>query len=360
MADVRGARLRWTRHRALVVGAVSLAAAGVGVGLVGALGGSQQSDEPSAPPPTSSAPPPAARTSDLAGTDDGWFRLTENDGCRSCTVVWRRSGDAGDWERLFEISGKESYGGRVTTDFGPVSSLVLTPDGRDGWAWYKTLWSTHDGGRSWSHVIDGPGGRTLSGHKVVLTDRYAWSLRNGELWRTPLDRDAWSRVVAPGLSGAVDLLALPGQVLVQEYDEGLANPRLIGSRDGSAWSELSMPCQGETRPTAAGDAVFVACSQGKREVVVQRSVGLGSWQEFGTVVARQVPDLVPLAGDRVVAFGRSAAVLLTPNGSEQADVGPRRPGSIYGSETRGAVSYLIARAGLFESNDDGSTWLTTG
>jgi hypothetical protein len=294
---------------------------------------------------------------DLAATDDGWFRLTENDGCRSCTVVWRREGDDGTWQRLAEISGREAYGGRIARDFGPLTTLVITSDGLHGWAWYKTLWSTHDGGDSWVRVTEGPGRATDAGYEVVLTDRHAWSLRDGELWRSPLERDAWTRIGAPGLQGAVDLLALPDRVVVQAYGEGLSNPRLMGSADGSYWSEVAMPCPGEIRPHAAGDTVFVGCPRGAERTVVHHSTGLGPWEVLGRVGTRFSTDLVALAEDRLLVLtGRTDSVLLTPDGAEGVDLGPRQPGVVFGAESRDDVAYLLTASGLLWSNDGGRSW----
>lgn len=314
------------------------------------------SDATSSITPSTSAAA-AATVYDLAATNNGWFRLTENDGCRSCTVVWRREGDRGTWQRLAEISGREAYGGRITTDFGPLSTLVVTPDGLHGWAWYKTLWSTHDGGDSWARVTEGPGRATDTGHQVVLTENHAWSLREGELWRSSLERDAWTRIDVRGLKGAVELLALPDRVLVQAYGEGLSNPRLMGSTDGANWSEVALPCLGETRPHASGNTVFVACPGGAHPLVVYRSTGLGPWEELARVRSRHSTDVVALAEDRVLVLaGRTDSVLLTPRGAEVVDLGPRQPGIVFGAESRGDVAYLLTARGLLWSDDGGRTW----
>ena len=137
------------------------ASAGVAVLVAAVIGGStllqQSHDDRTAPQPITHGPSPTAdsagRVTGLATGGSHLYRLTSNAGCTACSGVWLRADD-GSWTHLADIAGAAAYAGQVSPRYGPLDSLEMAPNGQDGWAWGRTLWSTHDGGRTWSMVSD--------------------------------------------------------------------------------------------------------------------------------------------------------------------------------------------------------------
>jgi hypothetical protein len=394
VADVRrGVARRRRRRTAGAIAASALLIAGA-VGVATRIGGDEggtpeplpatESPSPTQPPLPDGASQGVIDVSVVSA--DRWFRLTTNVGCVACSTVWQNDQSAeGGWERLHDF-GEEAYVGKVTATFGPIERLVMAEDGENGWAWGRRLYSTHDGGRTWTAVTTGPG-RVDSeyGHQVRITDATgtAWSLlrtsQGTELWRTSLGSDAWVRADAPNMSGVSGMLALSDYVLLETSDEGLSAPRLQYYRygDGLPWGEVANPCQGENAVYATTSVAFILCGSGKG-AIVHRLIGAEhpvagqpafQWHEFGRT-SGVVTAAYALDDRHLLVVGRRGrATLLTDNGDTvdalasptSVDLG-LEPGEETGSSSSSGDLVLVTTFGgtagdrLIGSADRGLTW----
>ncbi|MBO9523933.1 MAG: hypothetical protein J7518_20555 [Nocardioidaceae bacterium] len=353
-----GSRRRRRAGAALAAGALVVAgAAGIAVGV-------QRDDAAPPRPPATRTPSPtlpaeAARgVIDLVVNSPGEvYRLTTNVGCVACTTVWAQA-PGGDWIRVHDF-GSEAYDGPPQPVFGPVTNLVM--QGSDGWAWGNKLFSTHDGGRTWSEVGQGPGRRTEAGHSVVIAGRFAWSLFRSidaetVLYRSPVDADEWTEVPLP--DGKADNLVRIGDAVVLDVqDEGLSNRRLRTSTDGVRWSRLAAPCLTDSLLLTAGRSAFLECP-GKNGGALFRSTGLGPWQRFGgTIPARA--GVFALGEDRVLLNGPRSSTLVTDGGTVRVSGLPG--GAVTSAGSAEDLAYAVAFGEdsvgrLHRSSDGGRTW----
>jgi len=343
-----GARRRRRRRAAAITAATAVVVAGVAFGS-SALKGDEHRPSPlvgsSTPTPTRV---PAA-VIDLAVPDaDHVFALTSD------SAVWLQQSDGG-WQRLHDFSGSVEY-----VDFAP--------DARNGWAWGSGLWSTHDGGKTWSEITDGPGTASDYGYRVDLTQDRAWSLhrtdRGGmQLWSTPIGVDAWSNTLLPYRSSVVDMETSGGKVVVLAASEGAGQLTLLSRNDVDDWTSLDLPCAGENQAYPGNAEVFVLCGADKGGAMVYRSVDLSSWEVFGHSDLTSVTAVVPLADDRLLLLGSPHDLLVTPEGSEPVDVGLQGDEEVFQDTGGGAgdTAYLVtSRHRILISRDTGLTWSQLG
>lgn len=262
---------------------------------------------------------------------------------------------------------------------GPNSASVSDvrfADARNGWAFGRALWSTHDGGATWkpvplSHqVID----LAASGGTVwaVVADcgGGATGCRNYAVDESPVSRDGWSRATVPGLptSGGEASLAVRGATVYVSVSGGAA--AILASTDGGAhFARHDSPCApdlGAGQLSAAPGALWVACPTGML-ASVSRSTDGGA--HFTTTHAGQLPN-----SSTVAAIGPAAAVVQTPTDLLRSTDGgahytqilgasPDRGGSIqYAGFTNPSVGYAIvsptndAAPLLDRTVDGGSHW----
>jgi len=362
-----GARRRRRRRTTAMAAASVLAVAAVAIG-VGSL--TRQSAGPELPPSTNQPSLPADATVgaiDLAVPDaEHVFKLTVNEGCAACSTVWLLHPD-GTWERLHDFEGREAYGGKVDPLFGPIEYVDFATNARDGWAWGRTLFSTHDGGHTWALVESGPGGPTPYGHWVHLTSDRAWSMHRTDrlgtrLWSTPIGSDDWTTVDLPDPGSATDIETVGDRVVAEASDEGLASPRLLSSVDGSDWTRLDLPCPGENQPYPGATEVFLLCPSAKG-ATIHRSVGLASWELFGHSDLTAVTASVPLSDDRVLLLGSPHDLLVTADGSEPVDVGLQGDEEVFQDTggVAGDTAYLVtSKHRILVSRDSGLMWSELG
>jgi hypothetical protein len=317
-------------------------------------------------------------------SSDRRFRLTMNIGCVACSTVWQNEQSAeGGWERLHDF-GTEAYAGKVNPAQGPVESIVMGVDGRDGWAWGQRLFATHDGGVTWNEVTTGPGQADGElGHQVALTPATgsAWLLvhtdRETQLWRTDVRSDSWERADAPDMSGVSTMVTISDYVLLQTSDEGLSAPRLQYFRfgDGLPWSEVANPCPGESQVHPAYSVAYMLCGSGET-ATIYRLIGVDhpvageqtfQWHEFGSSTG-PVGAVHAIDDRRVLIIGPGGkAVLLTDSGDTvdapatptAVDLGlqPREETFSASMSSAGGDTYLVTSGGdLVASNDGGRTW----
>jgi hypothetical protein len=347
LTDVRRG-VAWRRGRR--------ASVGVAVLVAGLIGGSvlvqQGRDHRTAPAPITHGPSPTATTTgpsphrvcgrvvDLDTSGEGVLRLTWNLGCTACSSVWLRA-PSGSWTHLADFEGKAAYGGHVTPRYGPVDSLVMAPNGRDGWADGRLLWATHDGGHTWSPVDGGPGTRTIFGRDVAVGTHVAWATRRGEghvtLWRTDVGSDVWQRV--DGVPRLHDFMRFSGvthddRVALQVSGEGgSGNALVVGSPGG--WSQIPVPFGVDVNVRTDGTTFWASIPEprGLRMFRLEH----GTWRDLGRFVAQ---NWFPLDGQRVL-LDRPTAAVFTDTGVVPSDLHP------------GARILGVSRA------TDGTFWLLT-
>lgn len=127
-------------------------------------------------------------------------------------------------------------------------------DPRDGWVYGPALYATHDGGRSWKHIVlKGLISDVIPvGHSVWAVDTRCHGTKcSTTLIRSNVSGNAWHPLPhQPVRSGAPIQLnrvdATHSWLLYQARPFGMALPRLVATADGGAtWFALSFPCQRE-------------------------------------------------------------------------------------------------------------------
>lgn len=171
-------------------------------------------------------------------------------GCDACAAL-RTTFDGGrTWASLPALHlGLYWYGGAV--------SDVAFADVRDGYLFGPRLYSTHDGGRSWSR-------RSLPVASLHTGAGYAYALTpTGALWRTPVGRDDWRRVLSVHDRNGVQLAVERRTVAVLGDGYTGPGPGIVGSirisgDAGRTWLRASVPC-----PPGGGGAAALALTLGR-------------------------------------------------------------------------------------------------
>jgi len=377
LADIHRGATRRRRRRAVATVAVSalLIAGAAGVATT-IRGDGRAAPEPTpltqTPSPSPSPSQPALPDGAVQGVVDVSvvspilsFRLTTNVGCVACSTVWQNDGQSADgWTRLYDFEGTtDDYGGEVDPSYGPVASFVMAANGEDGWAWGSRLRVTHDGGHTWNVLTTGPAHGEGGTYDVTVTDEYAWALRGTragefELWRAPLGSDDWARADAPDMGNVIRMFTAGNQVALESSTAGASAVHVQHSADGSAWSDLALPCTGESQISAARSAVFILCPPVGGSSAIYRAEDLASWKPFGHVTPGGARAVMAITDDRVLLdTGPGKAKIVTPDGTTATDLG-LDPGEIPNEvSTSGSTSFLATSLNrLVESTDAGATW----
>lgn len=356
------------RRRRRTTGAVAACVLAIG-GVAGIAIGVRAGDDAPERPPATRTPSPTLPADAFRGASDVdvvspeiVFRVTGNVGCIACATVWMQRNDTG-WIKLHEF-GAEAYDGAPDPMVQPVSDIEMAPDGNNGWAFGAKLFSTHDGGTSWTQVTAGPGRPGDQGHAVIIAGEYAWAfVRSYEgqaatLYRTPVGTDDWAEVTAPDPGGASQLVAVGDRIALVTSDEGLADSRLRTSTDGVHWGRVSLPCSADSWVYATASRAFMACPTASRFTVYRSNPDLTGWERFGTAGEEQ--SVLPLTDDYVLLSGGGKGELLTPSGPTPVDLGVSSETGFYTASSAGDLVYLTSydghAGGLFRSSDGGRTW----
>jgi hypothetical protein len=217
------------------------------------------------PPPTSapSGPPSGPPADALAGFEPAsvtfvsalqGFVLGTSKTCATstCGIVASTSDGGANWSlvALFPapISGAS-----------PAVSKVRFATKNDGWAFDPQLWSTHDGGRTWTHQatpgpvsdVEASGGVAYALEASCGTAPCA---QGDRLLKTPVSTDNWSAISGPKLADGAGSLAPHGNtvwVVVNGGGTGTFD-MVVG---GSSWHRLANPCA-----TAGADLALVGAA----------------------------------------------------------------------------------------------------
>jgi hypothetical protein len=370
-----GASRRRRRRRVAVVATATVVALAVAVPVASTLGGSGPRRAPVAdnsprPTPTDSAP--STGTSAPAGLPwDGKLALSVTatstrtfvvlggvgGPCPSGCLRLARSGDAGRTFAALPVPSQIGQTGTVPTSDGVQGVRFGSAD--DGWLFGGDLWSSHDGGHSWSHLsMPGPVVR------LEAAAGSAWALVGGSgddlhLWTSSVKDDSWARVPGVTVTGPADLSVQGDRVVVL----GAQDSRLwVGGRGGFA--EHPSPCPGATsvRLSSVG-SIWATCGTGMSASLhvsadgvlwsdVPVSPDTGALPNSILVGARTDNDSIVATGAADPLQRMSAAGILTtlgsppPSGSEVDYLGFTTPD----------VGYAIIAGGLWRTVDGGDTW----
>ncbi|MDX6358282.1 MAG: Photosynthesis system assembly factor [Nocardioidaceae bacterium] len=340
------------------------ASAGVAALVAAVIGGSvllQHGHDHRTPPQPITHGPSPTRAADTTGRVDDLdtaggevYRLTSDLGCSACSSVWRRD-PSGSWTHLYDFAGRAAYGGHPSRHYGPVDSLTMAPNGRDGWADGHLLWATHDGGNTWSVVEEGPGARTIYGRDVAVGTHVAWAMRHrlsgGTLWRTTLGSDSWQRV--DGVPRIRDVVRFAGvtaddRVALQVSGEGGSGNALVVGTPGD-WTQTSLPSSADVVVRTDG-TTFWASQPEPRGIRMFRLEG-GHWADLGRFAAS---SWLPLDADRVLLDQPTAIVSFL--GAPQPTDLPRGARILAVSRASDATFWLLATGRRVFSSTDALHW----
>ena len=280
-----------------------------------------------------------------------FFVLGQRNSCVSNCIRLARSGDGGKTFTALPAP-------RNTKD---KPSTLRFGSARDGWIGGATLWSTHDGAKTWSRVP--MPGEIL---RIEAAKGTVWALVAGtggasSLWRSPVGTDNWSKVALPRrLQGPVDLAVQGRQVVV------LAPDGLFMSGDGELFIPRNGPCRSGLggRLSATADAVWFVCASGTSGSVF---VSANTNGDFQAVPTRFLPDAMP-SQTLVGARNGTAAVLGLPGDEGLVGVSstgkrlssyPVGTGWMYVGFTSPDVGYAITCCSvpmLLRTTDGGAHW----
>ncbi len=310
---------------------------------------------PTSTPSGPDAPQRHGRVVDASVAGSTVFRLTSDLGCTACSSAWRL-GPSGTWEHLYDFAGRAAYGGRVDAAFGPVDTLTMAPNGRDGWAEGYRLWSTHDGGQTWSIVSDGPGAHTVFGRTVGVGTKTAWVLRRsisgGSLWRTHVGSDAWQRATGVPrlheLTGFGGVLADDRAAVLVSGEGGSGNALVVGTV--GSWNQVPLPSGADLIVRTDGAAFWASVPEtGGVDLFRLETSGV---RDLGRVGTR---NWFPLDGQRVLLDRPTAAVFST-TGIEQTDLRLGHGRVLRVTRADDGTFWLVTLRGRIYSSPDGLHW----
>jgi photosystem II stability/assembly factor-like uncharacterized protein len=208
---------------------------------------------------------------------------------------------------------------------------VRFADPLDGWVYGPGLYATHDGGASW-HRVQVPG----AVGDLEAAGGVAYAVINGWLYRTPVGRDAWSKVasVPRGATwpGALALM-LHGKAAWLAGVFASHAAVLYATTDGVSWRVLASPC---ASPYAA--AGLAAYDQQRITLLCQGNGAAGS-----------VGKIWYSSDDGGRIFVRVSQWFGPGYYGPAAQPGPER---VLTAVTVGAM----VRSGIEASSDSGRTW----
>ncbi len=310
--------------------------------------------------------------------DAGWVLVADAGCTATCAAVIYRTTDGGEtWETLEGAEPRLDID-RRDGDVAIEPHLRFAND-RDGWMVTPDLWSTHDGGATWTLVeLDGvvTSLEAEEGmvHAVVLdSDGF-------RIWTSPVTTDDFvpSAVVAPPGAGPV-----PSTDLVLADDRGwmtVNNEAVISglTLEEGAWAPFDPPCRdgfGPVEMAASATDVVALCNEGVTGPVEAPGFHLYASDDDGATFTRELPlpDLALGTGVVVERPEEGVLVLITEETEANRTGSAVAASSDDGSEwttpqplTDGVTRYLgfttptrgeaIVADKVFLSDDRGLTW----
>jgi hypothetical protein len=226
------------------------------------------------------------------------------------------------------------------TGSNPAVSKVRFATKNDGWAFGPQLWSTHNGGRTWSEqATPGPVSDVEASAGVAYALEASCGtppcIQGDRLLQTPVSSDAWTAISGPKLADGAGSLAPHGNTVWVVVNGGGSSTfdMVVG---GSSWHRLANPC------VAAGADLALA-----------------------GVAPVSTTQLFELCAGDPGAGSETKAVLFSSDGGAHAtatSAAPPRGGLASGiAAASTAVVAVPAASGasyVYRSADGGHTWAT--
>ncbi len=279
--------------------------------------------------------------------------------CPSGCLRLTQSNDGGRTFTALPLPAELGQTGTVPSQDGVQS--VRFGSGEDGWLFGGDLWSSHDGGYSWTQ-------QSLPGPVVRLEAAAgsAWALVGSgkdddrlQLWSSPVGADDWARVPDVFVTGPADLSVQGRRVVVL----GAQDSRLwVGGTAGFA--EHPSPCPGATsvRMSSVG-SIWATCGTGMSAALHVSDDGI-TW---AGVPVRSDSGALPNGlvvgartdGDAIVYASEAGSFQRLSVDGTLSDLASPPPSGTSGeliAFTTPQVGYAEVGGTLYRTDDGGDTW----
>jgi photosystem II stability/assembly factor-like uncharacterized protein len=368
------------------------------------------------PPPPTTTPAPARVTVPagfgpvavtFVSPDDGWA-LGRSAATPGCAVLAKTSDGGRTWS---QVPGPSIPDACSTNDFGGFPGFeVRFADRADGWVYTapgaselpSRLWSTHDGGKTWSQldvpIVGGTIGdlEAAAGQVSMVVYGPCPSGSAGcqgqtqeEILSSPVGSDQWvPSPIQPALGGGPALV--PQITLWGPYGWLVNNNRTVvsGARltPASGWAGWTPPCstaggQGVLAASSASD-IFAVCAEGMWGTPDKGTVSSHNWLFHSTDGGKSFSAVGPVPGNNPLSFtvapGADRTMVLDDGALglqasfdggrlwTTVEAGVGTSGSAVGGGWFGYVGFTTATQGvairyqpeatLFMTRDGGHTW----
>jgi photosystem II stability/assembly factor-like uncharacterized protein len=226
------------------------------------VGHPPQTSTTSTAPATSRQPSPTGgpvpagflvQSATFVSADQGWVLGTAPCSTAPCTSIASTDNDGASWVGL----PAPSDGLTAPTPQQPATqgvSEIRFADNLNGWVFGPDLWSTHNGGATWTQITAGPAGSQVvdlessAGHVDVITEQCPpdQTACPAQLWEGTVSSDSFTAVaqfqLAPTFGYATPVLALHDNTGYLVTTTGSQSTGLIITGDGKTWTAVANPC----------------------------------------------------------------------------------------------------------------------
>lgn len=315
-------------------------------------------------PAVADRPPSNLRVGTLAVSVSGSgqaFKVVANQGCTTpCSVVWRQE-SSGSWTRLADFRAAPAPG----LQDGAIEHLSMAPNGQDGWAWGSGVWSTHDGGETWSSITGLATGDDLYSLDIEVGPTQAWALmphgRSLALMHTPVGEDDWTRAPTPHWAQAHIGAVLPDSRVAISVGNGSIHrePFVVG--DGTTpWHHVSVPCYGQPPLFHGRTSLTYYCGpMGKTGGGAEGGTKNGIEFHYSPVELGMKPlsRSMPLGQVENLLVHRNTSLVVTPDGVRKTDLRLGDDDTVTGYAHAGDHVWIVTGGRrLFASDDGGLHW----
>lgn len=265
---------------------------------------------------------------------EGWTVAGYHCSTGTCLIVRRTLNDGRSWTTLPLPTGLRKVSSQSASNYFPlVQQSIYFADAKNGWIYGSVqpdgaaqtnpsydaeIWSTHDGGATWSSL----GTKSLGMKFDVLSvaanrgSVYAISWLSGQafgLWRSSVATDSWQRISTPNLypaaggsnmEGALIFKGANGWLMVGNDRGATASARLTSA---GRWVKWTAPC------AKVGDSFSVPVANSANALVDVCTIG-----GFGGDVASGTPRYLKLQSNWVFA-SHDAGLTFSPTYRVAAD-----------------------------------------